>query len=76
MRHIPMKPTPEDAGRHEVIVTEKFSTGVCVGFPLMHTSAYPICRDFLVLLPKPLYHSLLHIVVCCKWSNDTKIIWQ
>jgi hypothetical protein len=57
-----MKPTPEDACRREVIVTKKFSTGIYAGFPLMHMSAYPICKDFLVLLPKPLYHSLLHIV--------------
>jgi hypothetical protein len=62
-----MKPTPEDAGRCEVIATlqqlEKFSTGLYAGFQLMHMSAYPICKAFLVPLPKPLYHSLLHIVV-------------
>jgi len=56
-----MKPTPEDARRFEVIATlqqlEKFSTGIYAGFPLMHMSAYPICKDFVVLLPKPLYHS-------------------
>jgi hypothetical protein len=31
--------------------------------PIEHKSEYPICKDVLGLLPKPLYLSLLHIVV-------------
>jgi len=29
----------------------------------MHKSTYPICKEFLGLLPKALYHSPLHVTV-------------
>jgi len=28
------------------------------GFPLMHKSVYPICKEFLELPPEALYHNL------------------
>ena len=28
----------------------------------MHMPLYPICKEFPTLPPKPLYHSLLHII--------------
>jgi hypothetical protein len=33
------------------------------GHSLMHHDAYPVCREFLELLYRPLYNSLLHFVV-------------
>jgi hypothetical protein len=37
---------------------EKVTTGIETGVPLMPKLAYPICKEFLGLLPKPRYHTL------------------
>jgi hypothetical protein len=42
---------------------KEITTGIYTGVPLMHKLAHPVCKEFLGLLPKSLYHSLLQIVV-------------
>jgi len=45
----------------------------------MHMLAYTICKEFVALLCKLLYHSILHIIVLHKhmafegWSKDVQI---
>jgi hypothetical protein len=44
---------------------EKITSGIQTGDLLIHWCTgedNPICKEFLGLLPKPLYHSLLHII--------------
>jgi hypothetical protein len=46
-----------------IAMLQKITTGIATGVPSMHNLAYPICKEFLGLLPKPLYHSLLYAVI-------------
>jgi len=43
-------------------VTE-ITTGIRTGVQVMHKSVCPVCKEFLGLLPKILYHSFLYISV-------------
>jgi hypothetical protein len=45
---------------------EKITTGIYTGVPLMQKSAYLASKQFLRLLPKPPYHSLMHILDQCE----------
>jgi hypothetical protein len=41
---------------------EKFTTGIQQGLSLILKLMYFICKELLGLLPKPLYHTVMHIV--------------
>jgi len=43
-------------------ITGKIKTGTQTGFPLLHKLVCPVCSIFCWVLPKPLYHTLLHFI--------------
>jgi hypothetical protein len=45
------------------IARGKIVTDIWTGVSLMHKVAYPICKEFLQVLPKILYHGLQNMVV-------------
>ena len=69
----------------ELQQAEKITTGIWTGVSLMLKLMYFICKELLGLLPKPLYHTLRHIVNqhaylasdgFMQWSREVKISWQ
>jgi uncharacterized protein YbaR (Trm112 family) len=63
-------------------VTE-IATGIRTGLQVMHKMVCPVCKEFLGLLPKTLYHSFLYISIGREhtefegflvWSEDDIVI--
>jgi hypothetical protein len=66
VRHVKLK-TIQGCSQVEVLQQlEKISTGMCAIIPLMCKSVFVNCKEFLGLLPKPLYLSFTYIVVWCE----------
>jgi len=48
-------------------ITGKIKTGTQTGFSLVHKLVCPVCNIFCWVLPKPLYHTLLHIFIAYEY---------
>ena len=55
---------------------KKVITGIYTGLTLMQESAYPVCKDFLELIPKSLYSSLQHIIVQLEHKQSDNYIMR
>ena len=61
----------------------EITTGIRTGVQALHKTVCPVCKEFLGLLPKILYHSFLYISIGCEhtdfegfllWSEDDIVI--